>query len=96
MSKRSLAVEPANDSHDLPDGWLCELTIEEGPAADVRDGVHGATSRRASDKGLLPISVEDYLQLLDASGRILRDDKAGSIPTQLAPILERLGIRPVF
>ena len=52
-----------------------------------------ATSRRASDKGILPITLDDYLELLDASGRILRDDKAGAIPSNLAPILRRLGIR---
>jgi hypothetical protein len=55
--------------------------------------LRSATRRRASDKGLLPISLDDYLALLDASERIVRSDKAGAIPDHLAPILERLGIR---
>ena len=84
------AVEP----HELPAGWLCELTIDESESTDGRAADRGTKSRRASDKGMLPITLNDYLELLDASGRMLRDDKAGAIPTELAPILERLGIRP--
>lgn len=48
---------------------------------------------RASDKGLLPVTLDEYLQLLDARGRIVREGKSGSIPSHLAGILERLGIR---
>jgi hypothetical protein len=50
--------------------------------------------RRASDKGLIPLPLDEYLQLLDASGRIVQAGKTGVIPEHLAPILERLGIRP--
>ena len=52
-----------------------------------------ASGERASDKGLLSMSLEGYLQLLDTSGRMIREDKSGAIPAELAPILERLGIR---
>jgi hypothetical protein len=33
---------------------------------------------------------QDYYRLLDWTGRAIRDDKKGSIPEDLAPILERL------
>lgn len=36
-------------------------------------------------------SLADYLELVDATGRILRTDKRGSIPLHLPPILNRLG-----
>jgi hypothetical protein len=81
-------------SHDLPDGWLCELAMDETVSTGARVALCAATSRRASDKGMLPITLDDYLELLDASGRMLRDDKSGAIPAELAPILQRLGIRP--
>ena len=90
------AVEAGGNSIDslkTPDGWLCELTLLEGLDADVRNRIGSATGRRASDKGLLPVTLDDYLQLLDTSGRILRDGKSGLIPAHLAAILERLGIK---
>jgi len=43
---------------------------------------------------ILPISVDEYLQLLDWTGRRLVDGKPGTIPSDLAPILQRLGIEP--
>lgn len=49
-------------------------------------------SARASNKGCLPMSFAEYLDLLDWTGRQLREDKRGAIPSDLAPILERLQI----
>lgn len=74
------------------DGWLCELTLEEGLTANVRPTTAATTPRRASDKGLLPIKLDEYLELLDSSGRIVRAGKRGAIPDHLAPILARLGV----
>ncbi len=42
----------------------------------------------------IPISFIDYMQLVDWTGRAVRDDKAGAIPSNLAPILERIGVEP--
>ena len=51
------------------------------------------TGKRASDKGFLGMSFELYLKLLDWTGRqIRRDNKKGRIPSDLAPILERVGL----
>lgn len=38
----------------------------------------------------IPLSLSDYLELVDETGRIIRDDKPGAIPENLAPIFERL------
>ena len=40
----------------------------------------------------LPFKLTDYLELVDYTGRILRDDKRASISNNLPPILQRLGI----
>jgi hypothetical protein len=79
---------------EAPDGWLGELTIQEGPGASESEwNLRSRTGRRASDKGLLPMTLEKYLELLDWTGRQLREGKSGVIPDSLAPILHRLRIR---
>ena len=40
----------------------------------------------------LPYRWTDYLELVDWTGRILRDDKRGAIDARLPPIIQRLGI----
>lgn len=47
--------------------------------------------RNEDQQGIL-FSLEDYLTLVDMTGRILRDDKRGAISSHLPPILERLEI----
>ncbi|MFH1135951.1 MAG: hypothetical protein V1816_07680 [Pseudomonadota bacterium] len=56
--------------------WLCPL------------GDEAAGARR----GILDLSIEEYLSLLDWTGRQLRDKAAGAIPDHLDPILDRLDI----
>ena len=45
-------------------------------------------------RGILQISEDDYLNLVDRTGRILRSDKPGAIDPNLAPILLRIGANP--
>ena len=47
---------------------------------------------RASNRGMLPISIETYLSLLDWTGRSIKERSQGAIPADYAPILERLGL----
>ena len=47
--------------------------------------------RQDMPKGL-PYHLTDYLELVDWTGRILREDKRGAIDENLPPILERLNI----
>ena len=47
--------------------------------------------RQDMPKGL-PFRLTDYLELVDWTGRILREDKRGTIDATLPPILERLNI----
>ena len=48
-------------------------------------------TREPMPKGL-PFRLTDYLELLDWTGRILREDKRGAIPDHYPPILERLNL----
>ena len=47
--------------------------------------------RKEMPKGL-PFRLTDYIELVDWTGRIIRDDKKGAIPSHLPPVLARLGI----
>ena len=77
-----------------PDGWLAELTLDCGLQADVRKGLLPSEYPRLTDKGTIPIELDEYLELLDWTGRAQVSGKRGAIPAHLAPILERLHINP--
>ncbi|MDH5178076.1 MAG: transposase [Gammaproteobacteria bacterium] len=47
--------------------------------------------RKAMPAGI-PFRLDDYLALVDWTGRILREDKRGAIAASLPPILERLNL----
>ena len=49
--------------------------------------------RENMPKGL-PFRLTDYLELVDWSGRILREDKRGVISGYIPPVLQRLNIEP--
>lgn len=38
----------------------------------------------------IDFSLSDYLELLDSTGRVIREDKRGAIPENISPILQRL------
>jgi len=44
--------------------------------------------------GILPMTTEEYFELVDRSGRMIRSGKRGSIDADLAPILLRIGANP--
>ena len=70
----------------IPGGYV----VPADGDAEAKTGRSG--NRRASNKGYLPIGFEDYLRILDWTGRQVRSDKRGAIPPELRPILERLGV----
>ncbi len=48
----------------------------------------------AKRRGILQMTAEEYFDLVDKSGRILRSDKRGAIDADLVPILLRIGANP--
>ncbi len=47
---------------------------------------------RCSNKGFLPMSMADYLSLLDWTARQTRADRQGATPNEFVPLFDRLGI----
>ncbi len=50
--------------------------------------------RADGDKGFVSMPTMDYVELLDASARMVRPDKSGYTPSDVAPIFERLKLDP--
>ena len=74
----------------LRDAWLAPLTLDSQSRS--LDPQPSDTGTRASNKGFLPLSLQEYVKLLDWTGRQGRQDKRGKIPSSLLPILTRLRI----
>jgi REP element-mobilizing transposase RayT len=72
--------------HGEKAGWLAPIAL----APSRKKAREKSTTRRASNKGCLSMTLDQYLRLLDWTGRQIRKDKAGTIPAECAPILERL------
>lgn len=49
-------------------------------------------SKQGGEKITIDFKLSDYMQLIDYTGRILREDKRGAIPHEIAPIFSRLKI----
>jgi hypothetical protein len=49
--------------------------------------------RKGFQRGIL-FGFEDYLTLVDCTGRIAREDKRGTIEENMLPILKRLNLDP--
>ncbi len=94
----------ANDVPSRRDGWLSPIELNERaerlttatPAPQVvaaaTERVGSRRPRRASDRGLLPMRLQSYLELLDWTGRQLRAGTRGVIPQGLESILDRLKV----
>ena len=77
--------------HGEQAGWLAPVQLEPKRQA-VREK---ATKRRASNKGFLSMTLAEYLQLLDWTGRqVRRDGKSGRTPPELRAVLDRVGVSP--
>ena len=73
------------------DRFLCPIKVHE--RSDAKLGPHASKSgHRCSDKGFLPLSVPDYLGLLDWTARQVSRGKRGSTPKDAPPVFQRLGI----
>ncbi len=75
-------------SDDAPEARPVSPDCTELPTA-IENVEEQASSRK---RGLLPITRDEYLSLLDWTGRHVREGKPGAIPHHLAPILTRLEI----
>ena len=84
--KRKHPPEPS------PASWLSPLVAEETSRSRSASKAGCSPEHRASSDSFFDIDEDDYLKLVDWTGRQVRGDKPGAIPSHLAPILERLQV----
>jgi hypothetical protein len=82
-------IEAVLSSRELPSE---PLTIDE--AKDDLGPCVSQTGKRVIDKGVLPMTLVDYLQLLDWTEREMRPDKAGYTEPDVPPAITHLGLQP--
>jgi hypothetical protein len=68
-----------------------DLELDDLPAAALMrfDG-----SAHTDIHAALPFTQADYFALVDTTGRMIREDKRGFIPSEIPLIIQRLGINP--
>ena len=85
-SAPSAAAQDTQTEHGPQAGWLAPIALEPSR----RQARERRTDRRLTNRGCLFMTLDQYLQLVDWTGRQLRLDKPGQIPSHLGPILTRL------
>jgi hypothetical protein len=72
-----------------------EKTEQPNDPLQQAEGLHPFAGNPGADMpNGLPFRLTDYLELVDRTGRILRDDKRGVIPVNTPQILQQLDIDP--
>ena len=98
ISRRCVGILPY---HACPDTPAETLEASDYTAVQARIGrTRGQTTQLPlvpfedepeTDQTALPYYLRHYLELVDWTGRVVRNNKRGAIPSNVAPILDRIG-----
>lgn len=80
--RAGLALVPENSSH------TSVMARIEGRTAHLVAFIDGL----ASGSEALPLTQREYVELVDWTGRLIRPDKRGHIPSRVPPLLERIDV----
>ena len=86
-----MAETPEASDHTSIKSRICELKRSGGQPESLMPFV--GNPREPMPSGL-PFKPQDYVELVDWSGRIIREGKRGAIAANLPPVLDRLDIEP--
>ena len=86
----SASAKATRVEHGRQAGWLSPIPLNASRQA-VRDQPN---ARRATNKGSLPMTLLEYLLLVEWTGRQLHSEKRGYMKRSIPPLLDRLGTSP--
>jgi hypothetical protein len=92
LYQRLQAQAQSGDAGGGVAGWMAALTLEPERKVDEQWAYRSRSGRRVSDLGVLPISLADYVRLLQWTWEMLRSGQRTTIPQDLGAVLERLSI----
>ncbi len=91
--QRIQAQSQRKNARDRADAWMAELTTRPERKDEAEMAYSSRTGRRASDLGILPISLDDYLKLLKWSAGLIKTGKRSTIPKDLEAILDHMDVK---
>jgi hypothetical protein len=80
------SVSPTAAAPTDQDGWMAPIPL----SGDSEVKATRNAGRRASNRGVFEMSLDEYLSVVDWTGRQLHPGKRGAISAELPPILARL------
>ena len=84
-------IEPTIKLSDAIQTQIEEGGIHQFPYP-IKPLLHFEDAARDEEQSGIPFAYSAYLELVDWTGRIVREDKRGAIDERLPPILQRLNI----
>jgi hypothetical protein len=90
--RSKLADSPESSAHTLIQRRM-QISQQETNTQPIELLPFAGNARKNMPEGI-PFRYTDYLELVNWTGRILRDEKRGAIPANLPAILIRLNINP--
>ncbi|MGM0485267.1 MAG: hypothetical protein ACQESR_00700 [Planctomycetota bacterium] len=90
--QRIQARGQGKNARDRADGWMAELTVQPENTATHALADTSHTGRRASDMGIVPMSLNSYRRLLDWTARLIHSGERSTIPKDLAAILDHMNV----
>ncbi|WP_243748530.1 ATP phosphoribosyltransferase regulatory subunit [Pseudomaricurvus alcaniphilus] len=81
-------IQPTFDLTEV----IKDQSLAEGFNGAIKPLLRFEDTVKSDNQAGIHYSLSDYLQLVDWTGRVIRVDKTGSIPSKLPPILTRLNV----
>ena len=92
--QRLQARKQSRHSKSRADGWLAELTLRPERKDEEHLADSSRTVRRATDMGVLPMSLQDYVYLLDWTAQMIKSGKRSTIPKDIESVLDHMQVNP--